>query len=131
MTVEVESGTAPAVQERHSYFARHWRGDLSLAQSYWVNGVLLWAPFNIYLRVASLITSERPLDYLEWQVLPYLLWVPIATWQYVGIWRSAGNRIRSGKSGWSWVARLLVIVGAVIVARSLFLTGTSGWSMWV
>jgi hypothetical protein len=131
MTVEVETATAPAAHPKRSYFIRHWRGELSLPQSYWVNGVLLWAPFNIYLRVASLITSERPLDYLEWQLLPYILWIPIATWQYVGIWRSAGNRIRSGKFGWSWVARLIVIAGVIIVARSAIITATSAYSMWI
>src|SRR5215469_6944080 len=115
MTVEVESASPESAQKQRCYLSRHWRGELSLAQSYWVNAVLVGIPINVYFRVVSLLPLERPIEFFEWRLIPFLLCIPLQTWQYVGIWRSAGVRIREGKPGWAWVARLVVIVGTIVV----------------
>jgi hypothetical protein len=94
--------------------ARHWRGELSLPTSYWVNGVLLLLPFNIYFQIAQAIARSdpphNPLAYLYLFTIPALIALPLQIWAGVGIWRSAGVRFASGKKGWSVVARIVVVV---------------------
>src|SRR6516225_6094339 len=52
-----------------SYIARHWRGELSLPRSYWINGVLL----NIGLQFAIGIIGEIGLNVVHSNV-----WVGLA-----------------------------------------------------
>ena len=72
---------------------------MSLAQSYWVNGVLVSILLNVGLTVA-----EQPLSSLdvETAVITFVLLLvgllAIWVWQWVGIWRSATNSaIRTGR----------------------------------
>jgi hypothetical protein len=105
------------------YIARHWRGEFSLPQSYWVNGVLIGLPLNLYFQVigaefeADLVQS--PTRFIEAVLLPFFAFVLLYVWQAVGIWRSAGHRIAEGKSGWSWVARIVVLINGFAVASNL------------
>jgi ATP-dependent protease ClpP protease subunit len=138
MTTEAiaDGDQSAAPPETGSYIGRHWRGELSLAQSYWLNGVVIGLPFQLYFQGLALVAKaqpfETPLASIEWIVVPFLLMQPIAIWQGVGIWRSAGQRIREGKPGWSWVARIIVLINlvlllfnAVIYSRLVFSLSTS------
>jgi hypothetical protein len=117
--------------EDRNYIVRHWVGAQSLAQSYWVNGVLIGLPLTLYLRVGAAVPSERPIDYFEWKFLPFLAAIILLVWQYVGIWRSAGNQIREGRPGWALVARFVVVIGTLISVRGVAVTARSTWSMWL
>ncbi|RCS28858.1 hypothetical protein DEO45_14245 [Rhodanobacter denitrificans] len=101
---------APTPTQR-GYIAAHWHGNLSLALSYWVNMVL------VAVVARELLVWLRSLDWqhhsMVWAtavtaiaVLGCLL---IAVWQYVGVWRAAE---RSG-TGWSVVARIMVVIGCI------------------
>ena len=96
------------------YIGKHWRGELSLPQSYWVNGVLVLLPFNIYFRIVdAVVTTDPPHDplaYIYLFTLPALVALPIEVWAGIGIWRSAGARIEGGRKGWAWVARIVVLI---------------------
>lgn len=93
---------------RENYFVRHWRGELSLAVSYWVNGLLAsMAAYAIVYTMASLIL-QMPTDYS-----PAIFWISawsaiflITMWQVVGIWRSA-DRAKS----FGGLAKFMVILG--------------------
>jgi hypothetical protein len=130
MTVEIENA---AVEKKRSYIVRHWRGELSLAQSYWVNGVLVGLPFNFYFRIATVVFQadpiESPVVAFEWLLLPVLLMQPVVLWQCVGIWRSAGNSIREGRPGWAWVARLVVLASAIAAVYLAVIIAKVAWSM--
>ena len=104
-----------------SYIARHWRGELSLPQSYWVNGVLLGMPVNIYFAIAKAAIKESPSASaaVYYLLIPFAVFFFLAVWQGVGIWRSAGRRIAEGRSGWAWIARLVVLGNLAFVAYSL------------
>ena len=135
MTVEVDLLGRTVVHdepdyEGRNYIVRHWVGALSLAQSYWVNGVLIGLPLNLYLRLANFVPSERPIDFFEWKLLPYVLSLILLVWQYVGIWRSAGTQIRAGRPGWAWVARIVIILGALASMNYVAITAKSAWTMW-
>ena len=111
------------------YIVRHLRGEFSLPQSFWLNGFLTIVPFNLYFRImgSALARSEDSFTFL-WFSIPLSLMLPIAVWAGVGIWRSAGNRMRAGKSGWAFVARLVVLMNAVVLASAVFVNGRAAWS---
>ena len=107
-----------------NYLVRHWRGEFSLAHAFWINEVLL--------SLACLLATS-PLYFMLVRNPPsptglLLMGVPfmagalaVTLWQGVGVWRSARyHRQRGGKSRWVTVVRILVIVGAVQTAYSLF-----------
>lgn len=115
------------------YVGRHWRGDLSLPQSYWVNGVLIGLPYNIYVRVVGEVFRENhlhsPSDYFFWVVLPFLAYLPLLTWQLVGIWRSAGRRISDGRPAWAWIARIVIVVNLVVLATTFISNVKTNYSL--
>jgi hypothetical protein len=88
-----------------NYISRHWRGELSLPVSYWINGFLLL--ITLYVLTASAIADS------PWQVKLFgasvgMVGIPIiAVWQLIGIYRSA--KVRAGF--WAGMARLCVGFG--------------------
>ena len=81
-----------------NYIKRHWRGELSLAQAFWVNGALLGMALNFLVGVFNYVGIT---DGMHWHmrvimviVLPAIL-ITVGVWQIVGIWRSANNYTRS------------------------------------
>lgn len=88
-----------------NYLSRHWRGELSLPVSYWINGFLL--SITLYVLSASAIVAS------PWQLRLFgasvgMVGIPIiAVWQLIGIHRSA--KVRAGF--WPRMARLCVGFG--------------------
>ena len=106
---ELAEGGAPALirqhAQRHDYFVRHWRGELSLPVSYWVNGVLIsllaggTVTFVSYLEFNN---SVQPATALFSLVGIYLFSGMLIIWQSVGIWRSA-SRYKTTKKFWGGI----------------------------
>jgi hypothetical protein len=119
----VSGNEPPQPAQKHSfYLVRHWRGDLSLPLSYWLNGWLA----NIAGALIGVYGAEllSPIKNVPlWATGLSLLWlvlILITLWQLVGIWRSAGkHRGRGGSGFWAGVARFMVIVGSLAFARIL------------
>ena len=96
-----------------NYFTRHWRGELSLPISYWVNG------FAATIAVLGLAALAGQIDWTETPALAaavaacVMLFAVAATlWQLVGIWRSAERHpVRGGSTGWATAAKVTVILG--------------------
>ncbi|MGJ5175435.1 RDD family protein [Bradyrhizobium oligotrophicum] len=100
---------------RQSYIMRHWRGQLSLPLSYWVNGMLLGclAGFAIAAAGALLFDGEldgRPVAGLIGALAIWLTLALLMLWQNVGIWRSAKAYRASGGRGWDVVAKGMVVL---------------------
>ncbi len=116
-----------------SYIGRHWRGELSLPQSYWVNGILIGLPFNLYFRAIDAMFEanppQSPSTYISWFLLPLIATFPVLIWQGVGIWRSAGKRIEAGQSGWAWVARIVILLNALFIVVSLVASAKTNYSL--
>lgn len=93
-----------------NYFIRHWRGDLSLGISYWVNGM-----FGI---IFVILTSKLRVEFQDkaslklvavYSLIIFALVLVITAWQAVGVWRSADKHVsRGGSRGWGTVARIAV-----------------------
>jgi len=111
-----------------NYFARHWRGELSLPVSYWVNGALggLIAGFFV-VAVGAVTHRQGEAQPLVWLISLCAVWLFIvgsAIWQAVGIWRSATYYQQSGRRFWGGVAKALMVLGALQVVVSFFTVAT-------
>ena len=113
-SVEPKSGDshAPCVR-KISYLRRHWRGDLSLGFTFWVNGTLFFIALCTLPIIAPVLIASPDNPVRTWiSLLGFLAALAIVSvWQIVGIWRSAGkHRSRGGKSAWGWAARIMVVL---------------------
>ena len=98
-----------------NYFVRHWRGELSLPLSYWINGYVLGVVANYTLIVVTLYVNPTS---KQLKIAVLLAYLGLYCWAWTGIWRSAGRRTPNGPDGWGWAARvtiILVIMGTAII----------------
>lgn len=105
--------------EQHgNWLTRHWRGDLSLGISYWVNGSLLTlgtlaAVALVFERVVPNV-AEAPKTFSFLIILMWPLVAILAVWQLVGIWRSSTKHVaKRGSRLWANLAKVSVILGAL------------------
>lgn len=111
----------PAVRSNSNYFVRHWRGELSLPVSYWLNGLLA----NVAVAVA--VFAINSVNFREeynpaigllsltaiWSVLCI-----VTTWQVVGVWRSATKyKTAHPNKHWGGIAKCFI---AIAVMRTVF-----------
>lgn len=107
---------SPEPPRRYGYFARHWRGDLGLGTSVWVNGLLVNVAAQLIAIVGGL--SQDRLHLSDGGVAAMLTAlsltsVAIGSWQAVGIWRSSRRHVvRGGKRVWAAVAKLVVVLSS-------------------
>lgn len=114
-----------AKKEEIGYFTQHWRGDLSLAQSYWVNGVVIGFLFNVFSYVILTAGDPTSKGFILLLIFMIPLIVFVASWQFVGIWRSATKHMQKTKRKfWAITAKVLVVIGVIITAGQLFQTIT-------
>ncbi|BEU99970.1 hypothetical protein [Novosphingobium olei] len=100
-----------------NYFVDHWRGNLSLPVSYWINGSLVVAVvsgliFALSVQFNQSSSSLRIVSVaaIVLLILGFGVWI----WAIVGIWRSASkHESRGGNSGWARVAQGMVVLGAL------------------
>lgn len=101
------------------YLRAHWRGEHLLAQSYWVNGVLVTILVVLALAIVDPLYDSLSLEaVIATSVLIITFTIIISVWQWVGLWRSATKTSdNTGRYFWSAVAKLTVIIGAL---RTIF-----------
>jgi hypothetical protein len=100
--------------QSQNYFARHWRGELSLPVSYWLNGVLGGIAIGVVIAGLGIVIARQ--DNAKWLAAFDDIWLfifPFTTWQAAGVWRSATRYKRSGRSFWGGAAKTMVVIGAV------------------
>jgi hypothetical protein len=102
---------------RNNYLMRHWRGEMSLGISYWLNATVLGAGGATLLSSLAKETLRNAHNLrlssavgLSLTVLGTVIWI----WGAVGIWRSARQHAsRGGSAGWAVVAKFMVLIGAI------------------
>jgi hypothetical protein len=111
-----------------NYFARHWRGELSLPVSYWVNGTLSGLFAGLFIGgLGAVIYREGEARPLVWLISLSTVWlfiVVLAIWQVVGIWRSATHYQQNGRRFWGGVVKALMVLGVLQVGVSFFTVAT-------
>ena len=99
---------AAVARKKSSYIGAHWRGELPLAQSYWINVCLIGI---VLLMVEGMMVPVMRAQHLSLTSLLVLLAVytplrlAVTVWQVVGTFRSAAL---SG-SGWAIVVNIVMI----------------------
>ncbi len=103
-----------------SYIARHWRGELSLARTYWINTVLLNISFQFAITMIGTIgiavVHTNVWVGLACAIVVYagiLLWLVVGIWQLVGLWASA--TYYTGWPIWAGIVKLQVALAWVIL----------------
>jgi ATP-dependent protease ClpP protease subunit len=115
--------TVKRVEKKRSYIRKHWDGDLSLAQSFWINNFLI----NLIVLVAMAVVEgmprlaeENPEGYAAGVLLFIIVFLPVTIWQWVGLFRCARRHIRLDISrGWANVAMVLLILGIIRTTMDL------------
>ena len=90
----------PPLAKRSNYLVRHWRGELLLPVSYWVNGILggvLVAILNGAVSVSEAAGGLKAA--VAASILLYAIAFAISIWQIVGTWRSAASWIWKSSAG--------------------------------
>ncbi|MBN2285885.1 MAG: hypothetical protein JXI43_05515 [Tissierellales bacterium] len=112
-----------------NYFKRHWRGELPLALSFWINLFLvnlliqfIIAWYDDACPIANPVISARIA--IIFNVLRFFVVYP---WQIVGTWRSCVNHIdKYRKYFWSRTAQTLIVIGVI----TTFGVITSSWTVY-
>ncbi len=93
-----------------SYLVRHWRGELSLPVSYFVNGMPLYVALSL-LWIAFLFSDSSIAELIALAIATFV----IIFWQAVGIFRSASNHVSLGGSNiWAGAAKVMVILSVLV-----------------
>lgn len=112
-----------AAAPRSGYFTRHWRGEHSLARSYWLNNFLVATPLAAALTGLMSWISVKG-DSLQVSAIVVLVGFPLLIalniWCLVGAWRSASAYLRQdGTPLWGWLARISLVLGTLQLAASV------------
>ncbi|WP_432240465.1 hypothetical protein [Herbaspirillum robiniae] len=106
-----------------NFFSRHWRGDYSLARSYWLHTVLLSSLLPAFsISALARLTNDMPARYgvagvLGIAAFSYVAWI----WGVRGCWMSAGRHVARGGRRWAEVAvKFLIVCGAISLVSSTF-----------
>jgi len=107
-----------------SYLSRHWRGQLSLTLSWWVNCVLLSVLLLVLVPWAVRQLGFASLDsrgaFLAVTALRSLQLGLVPLWQLVGLWRAAGRHLEASPEP---LAGRLAQVGAVLFTLVVAMRG--------
>ncbi len=103
------------------YVLKHWRGDLPLAISFWVNFVLINLIFQVFeIWLVNTASFEHPVISSRFTILfiAFLL-LFIYPWQIVGLWRSSSNYVEENKVFWPRIVQFLIVVGVLATLGNL------------
>ena len=107
--------------------ARHWRGDCSLAWSYWGNGLIALAltlMFRVAILVAVRVADDSPGFIITVVAGAAVLSGAVAIWQITGTWRSSKRHyVVTGARLWPHVAQATLIVAAVMALGNVWRLG--------
>lgn len=110
-------------QPAQNFIARHWRGELALPRSYWINHLALGAGTGIAAgALASVIEHGGDAQPVRWLISLGLAWgviILFSLWSATGVWRAATAYRRAGKRFWGVAAKATVALGAIHLVYSV------------
>lgn len=100
-----------------NYFVRHWRGELSLPVSYWINATLVAGLVPVPLLFLSSQVEQRA-GAIQLSSIVVMLFLTVSIlmsiWAIVGTWRSSNHHsMRGGNEGWANAAKFFMFLGAL------------------
>ncbi|MCM2678649.1 hypothetical protein [Echinimonas agarilytica] len=116
-----------------TYIVKHWRGELSLATSFWINTVGL----NVIFRAVEALLSETSLvddSVLTAQIIlvsTFVHTVVVYPWQMIGLWHSAHNHIKNTQNAtWPNVVKVLVVISIIGTIGNLMTNHEHHKNLW-
>lgn len=118
------------------YMGAHWRGDLSLALSFWINAVVLSAVLSAVSGWWARTTAFQQQPHYAWVLL--MIVAAYTIWSLTGLWRSASasiekahNSAPEGPVFWAYMAKATVVLSGVMtlityVPKVMQLAGAGG-----
>ena len=101
---------------KRNYIQKHWRGELTLGVSFWINVFFL----NIFIRAFEAWLPNN--DFITHPVIAARVSIIYSTfavcivypWQIVGLWRACKNHIDlTGKKIWATIVQVIVVLGFI------------------
>ncbi|MBW7989022.1 MAG: hypothetical protein FVQ84_03245 [Planctomycetes bacterium] len=105
-----------------NYIRKHWRGEFSLAVSFWINLVLLNFLKVLFEKLFSYNEIiENPVIVARVVIIyAVFCYIVVYPWQIVGLWRSCNHHIeKCGKRFWALTSQGFVIVGFILTIALL------------
>jgi len=103
--------------------ARHWRGEFSLARSYWINYLVVGTSFGLAVGLLGAAINlggvEQPVRWLISLGLTWSVIILLTVWGGVGVWRAATAYRRAGKRFWGTTAKVTIALGALHLVYSV------------
>lgn len=104
-----------------SYLSRHWRGQLSLALTWWVNCVLLTGVLLVLVpwtaRQLGVATADSLDSFIKASALYSLQLGLVPLWQLVGLWRAAARHLRERPGSlYGQAAQVVAVLFTLIIA---------------
>lgn len=107
-------------QKKVGYIRKHWRGELNLDVSFWINVFLV----NLVLKLGEPLSVEfihNPVTTARVTIIYSVFVITILyPWQIIGLWRSCNSHIEIyGKRFWARTAQVLVVFGVIATLGNL------------
>lgn len=105
-----------------NYIYKHWRGELSLTISFWINIVLLNLVIRLtryYLKSYDII--ENPIIIArEIIIFSAFIFFILYPWQIIGLWRCCNNHIKkNGRRFWARTSQVIIIFAVIFLFAGL------------
>lgn len=110
-----------------NYIRKHWRGELSLSVSFWINLFLLNSSFMLFDRwLTQNSIIEHPQIAGRVTIIYNIVRLGLVyPWQIVGLWRASKRHIEAtGKRFWARTVQVLVVLGIFATVVNV----NSSWS---
>lgn len=97
-----------------NYIRKHWRGELSLAVSFWIN---LFLPNIAFMLFDTWLTQNSIIEHPQIAGRVTIIYAIVRLglvypWQIIGLWRASKRHIEAtGKRFWARTAQVLVVLG--------------------
>jgi hypothetical protein len=105
----------------NNYLVRHWRGELGLGVSYWVNSLLLMASVGVIgFALHTMDIVQNPRLWLAVSATATVFGIVGAVWLSIGIWRSAGY---AKHAFWGVAARVVVTLSLLALGSRALMYG--------
>jgi len=115
--------------KKTSYILKHWRGELSLVVSFWVNIFLLNIVILLFwtlLNISGVVKNPVIIARVVIIVMTFTIF-PVYPWQFIGLWRCCSRHIKiHDKYFWARIAQVVIILGFIATLSNL----TSRWSIY-
>jgi len=125
--IEISDYVERAVRQQTGYIGRHWRGELPLAVSFWINVILI----DLFLKSVEVLSAaflHNPPTSAHITIInnPFVIMI-LYPWQIMGLWRSCNRHIETtGKRFWARTAQVLVVLGFIATLCNL----ASSWPLY-